>query len=334
MIKMKRVQVSIIMVNLNGEAMLRDWFETLTSQTFSDFEIIVVDNGSKDDSCGLIKKISSQTKLVDNGTNLGFPRACNQGAELAQGKYLFFLNNDLELEKDCLEKMVVFMEANQEVSLAGPAVFSGDKKRLDSAGFFPTLTGFFLYQNKIITAQPYEVFGVSGVAMLIRKEAFFEVGGFDADLFLYGEEVDLALRVRMILAGKVWLVPGAKLYHMGSQTTKKMNRGFITFHTTKSRLYVLLKNLDGPFLLVVLPFHLGLLVIKIFSFLLLGKVVQARGVVRGLFWNLKKHSLIIKKRKKVQAQRLVSDWTVFKKYAKLLPVKRFLETGFSYLKTW
>ncbi|MBN1263794.1 MAG: glycosyltransferase family 2 protein [Candidatus Pacebacteria bacterium] len=334
MIKGEEVQVSIIMVNLNGEAMLKDWFETLACQTFSDFEVVVVDNDSRDASCRLIKELSPGTKLIKNKANFGFPKACNQGADLALGKYLLFLNNDLELEKDCLENLIAFMEANQEVTLAGPAVFSGDKSRLDSAGFFPTLTGFFLYQNKIANPRPYEVFGVSGAAMLVRKKAFFKVGGFDAGLFLYGEEVDLALKVRMILAGQVWLVPQAKLYHLGGQTTKKADKGFIAFHSTKSRLYLLLKSLSWPFLLVILPIHLGLLSVKAFCFLLLGKIVQVRGVVRGIFWNIKKLGLILKKRNQVQDKKQVSDWIIFTKHGKLFPVRRFLETGFSYLKTW
>lgn len=331
---MKKIQVSIITANLNGKDLLKDWFSTLAAQSFRNFEVILVDNGSDDGSCRLVKKLFPQTKLIINKTNLGFPKACNQGAELARGKYLFFLNNDVELEKTCLEKLVAFMETKKEVSLAGPVIFSGDKKSLDSAGFFPTLSGFFLYSSRILSLQPYEVFGISGVAMLARREVFDKITGFDSDLFLYSEEVDLSVRIRMILARGIWLVPQAHVYHLGGQTTKKMKKGFIVFHGTKSRIFMLLKNFSFPFLLVVLPLHLSFLLAIAFFFLLLRKIDQAKGVIKGIFWNFGNFSLILKKRKKVQAQRLVSDWTIFKKFIKILPVRRILKTTLNYLKTW
>lgn len=330
---MKKPQVSIITVNLNGKDLLKGWFTGLYSQNFGEFEVILVDNGSSDGSCNFVKKNYPATKLIVNKTNLGFAKACNQGAELAKGKCLFFLNNDAQMDKFCLERLVSFMEINQETALVGSAIFKADKKDLESAGFFPTLSGFFIYPSRFLSFKPFEVFGISGVAMLVRKKIFDQIGGFDSSFFVYSEDADLCTRVK-ISGGKILVVPEAKVYHLGGQTAERLGKSFIVYHSTKNRILLLLKNFSLSLLVVILPIHLLFLLLGTLSFLFFGKLREAKSIVRGIFWNLKNISLIFKKRKKVQALRVVPDWIIFKQYFKILPIRYLLKTSINYLKTW
>lgn len=324
--------VSTIVLNLNGKEYLQRCFSSLEKQTYPRAEIIVVDNGSVDGSVAFIRENFPQIRLIENAVNLGFAEPCNQGSQIASGKYLFFLNNDAALGEDCLKGLVSFMERRKEVALVGPAVYEENKEKLESAGFFPTLSGFFCHPS-LLTKKPFEVFGITGVAMLIRRSTFKKVGGFDSDFFAYSEDADLCARVA-ISGGKIYVLPGAEVTHLRGQTSQRLDRSFIVYHATKNRILLLLKNFGFPLLAIVLPIHSLFLLLGILFFLLLGKVREAWAMVRGILWNIKKLPVILKKREKVQSLRIVSGWLLFKKYFKILPIAYLLETAYAYVKEW
>ena len=113
---MKKPLVSVVVLNFNGKKLLKGFFESVYNQSYKNIEIIFVDNGSKDGSVLFVRNKFPQIKLISNSSNLGFSEACNQGALVAKGKYIFFLNNDARLEINSLGRMVSFLEKNIGVS--------------------------------------------------------------------------------------------------------------------------------------------------------------------------------------------------------------------------
>lgn len=326
-------EVSVTIPNLNGKEHLKDCLPSLLAQTYKNIEIIVVDNGSTDGSVAFVRENFPQMRLIENAINLGFAKPCNQGAQIANGKYLFFLNNDATLEEGCLKELVSFMEKRREVALVGPAVFKENKKDLESAGLFPTLSGFFCHLTKLLTREPFEVFGITGVAMLVRRSVFKKVGGFDRDFFLYSEDADLCTRVE-ISGGKIYVLPSAKVIHLRGQTSQRLDKSFVVYHAAKNRILLLLKSFSFPLLAIILPIHCWFLLLGSLFFLLSGKVGEAWAMVRGILWNIRKLPMILKKREKVQLLRTVPDRLLFKRYFKILPITYLLETAHNYVKEW
>ena len=329
---MKDPLVSIIVLNLNGKRHLQRCFTSLKKQAYSKVEVIMVDNGSVDDSIAFVKKNFPHVQLVMNSTNLGFARACNQGSQVAKGKYLFFLNNDATIEKSTLKKLVLFMEKNKKVALVGPVVYKKDKISMESAGLVPTLSGFF-YHPPLLGKKPLETFGITGAAMLTREDVFRKIGGFDSDFFIYSEDIDLCTRIKMT-GGKVYVLPETKVFHLHGQTSRKLDKSFVVYHATKNRILLLLKNFSFPLLMIILPIHFLFLFSGILLFLLFGKAREAWAMIRGIWWNIKKLLPTLRKRKKIQSLRTVSDWWLIKKYFKILPIEAFIRTGYVYIKFW
>jgi len=324
--------VSTIVLNFNGKEYLQRCFSSLEGEAYPRMEIIMVDNGSTDGSAAFVRENFPQVRLIENASNLGFAEPCNQGSRIAKGKYLFFLNNDATLEEDCLKELVAFMEKKRGVALVGPAVYEENKGKLESAGFFPTLPGFF-YHPSLPTKKPFEVFGVTGVAMLVRGSVFKKVGGFDPDFFAYSEDADLCTRVE-ISGGKIYALPSAKVIHLRGQTSQRLDKSFVVYHATKNRILLLLKNFGLPLLAVILPIHFLFLLLGVLFFLLSGKAREAWAMVRGIWWNIKKLPMTLKKRGEVQSLRTVSDRLLFKRYFKILPIDYLLKTAYTYIKEW
>lgn len=328
---MKKPLVSIIVLNFNGKKLLESFFESILGQKYKEIEIILVDNGSKDDSLLFVKNNFPQVIIVANSTNHGFSEAGNQGAKKAKGKYLFFLNNDAQIEKNSLEKMVSFLENKKDVILLGPFVYKKDGITLESAGLYPTFLGIF-YNPFSSKKKPFETFAITGAAMLIKRAWFEKINGFDKDFFAYSEDIDLCIRTR-ILGGKIYVLPECKVLHLHAQTSKKMDRSFIVFHATKNRILLLLKNFSFLLLSVILPIHLVLLLLLTLLFIFSFKIKEARAVLKGIFWNIKNLSSTLDKRKKVFRLRKVSEWQLVRKYFRIFP-KEILFAVPKYIKFW
>lgn len=329
---MKKPLVSVVVLNFNGKKLLKSFFESLYNQSYKKIEIIFVDNGSKDGSVLFVKNKFPQVKLISNSSNLGFSEACNQGAYAAKRKYIFFLNNDTRLDISSLGRMVSFLEKNSDISLAGPIVYRKNKGSIESAGLFPTFLGFF-YNPLPKEKEPFEVFAVTGAAMLIRKTWFEKIGGFDKDFFIYSEDIDLCTRTKL-LGGKIFILPECKVIHFHGQTSKKMNRSFVVFHATKNRILLLLKNFSFILLMIVLPIHLLLLIFMATAFFFSFKFDEAKAVFNGIFWNIKNLSSTIKKRKLIFKFKKMSEWDLVFKHFRFFPFCELFKIGIQYLKFW
>lgn len=223
---MKNPLVSVIIPNYNGMAFLGQCLKSLNDQTFDDFEIILVDDVSKDDSVEFIREHFPKVKIVINKENLGFPKTCNIGIKLCRGKYVALLNNDTVVDKKWLEALVETIENNAAVGMCASKILSmGSVALIDSVGINICFDGMSRGRGRLENdigqySTTEEVLLPSGCAALYRKKMLDEIGVFDEDFFSYCEDTDMGLRGQ--LAGwKSFLVPEAIVYHHYSGSWKK-----------------------------------------------------------------------------------------------------------------
>lgn len=194
-----------------------------------DYEIIVVDNASSDNTVPLLKKISG-LKIVENDKNFGFSHACNQGTKVSSGNLLFFLNSDMELIDSSLEKMVSFFNKNKSIGAIGPQFLNPDLTPQASA--FPPQTifnaikefwfGIPSYSKYLPTLdRTVSVWAISGGAILMRKNFFEKIGGWNEKYFFYFEDLDLCRTIHKHHK-KIFFYPKCKIIHYHGLSGRKL----------------------------------------------------------------------------------------------------------------
>lgn len=191
------MDVSIIIVNYNTAGIIRACVDSVLKQVGVEFEIIIVDNASGDRSTTTLASLQSiaTIRVLLNHENIGFGRANNQAFQHSRGRYIFLLNPDaVLLAPNDLQRLIAFMDGNPQCGLAGTRILK-DVVGQESlpAHFYP---GEKSLQHKM-QALPGEIAWVLGASMIIRREVYEAVRGFDNDYFLYAEEADLCLRIRL-----------------------------------------------------------------------------------------------------------------------------------------
>lgn len=226
--------VSVIIVNRNTAALLMDCLDCVFG---SDLEaapqVIIVDNGSTDDSVALVRSRFPEVLVIEAGKNLGFAAANNRAATHAKAEFLLLVNTDAMLERDCASKLLVLMHEDPLAAMVGPALLNSDGTPQTSYEAVPTLATETLNrallkrlfphrfpgkQHRPVVPQPVDA--LIGAVMMIRRKAFEEIGGFDESYFFFLEETDLAVRLR----GRGWKVlhePRAHAVHVQGGTAKK-----------------------------------------------------------------------------------------------------------------
>jgi len=256
--------VSIIVLNWNGQQFLEPCLKALQAQTYPNFEVVLVDNGSQDGSVDFVRQNFGKwerLKLIELSENSGFSGGNIEGLAHSnpEATYIATLNNDTEAEADWLVTLVERLEAkpNEEkwAAACGPMVFTTDRQRVASAGIEIRQDGMALDRDvgRLIMAEQLEVeiFGPCAGAALYRREALNEVGFFDPAFFAYLEDADLAWRLR--LAGwQTLYVSGAKVAHVYSGTGKQ-GSPFKNFQLGRNRVWIILKNMPTKLLLRYLP---------------------------------------------------------------------------------
>lgn len=243
--------LSIIIPHWNGRQHLDDCLGSLRRQTFTDFEIILADNGSTDGSQEYVRKHFPDVRLVELGENRGFTGACIAGYEASHGELICLLNNDTEVQETWAEAIVDAFRRRPDVGLVACKILLFDERdRFHAAGDFYRLDGVpgnrgVFQPDRGQYEREEEVFGACGAAAIYRRNVLAEVGFLDDSFFFSCEDVDLAFRIN--LAGwKVLYVPAAVVYHKlkasgGSGTMS-------SYYDGRNFLYVIWKNYPGPLL--------------------------------------------------------------------------------------
>jgi GT2 family glycosyltransferase len=311
--------ISVVILNYNGAKWLERCLASLREQTiFDQIEVIVADNLSTDGSDRLAEKLVRgwpNGRFVQNGENLGFCEGNNRGVRSATGNYLFFLNNDTWLEPACLE--ILLQETEQAgADVATPLVLNYDDATFQSlgAGGFDV---FGLATARLPHAQTREVLMPEGCSYLIRRDLFETVGQFDAELFMFADELDLSWRI-WIAGHKAVAVPAARLHHRGAANVNPKGEGAVVemrtsdtkrYFANRNNLLVLLKNAQHILLLLAL-LQIGLLAAEAIVGLFL--VRRWRFIKRSYLdaladcWRLRRH--ILTERRRVRKFRRRSDW--------------------------
>lgn len=241
-------RVSVIIPNYNGLNYLPTCLEALRRQTYRDYEVILVDDASHDDSLAWTRVHFPEVRLVALERNSGMAAACNRGAAIAQGEILVMLNSDTEAEPGWLEALVRTLDEHPRAGAAASKMLLFDRRdTLHTAGDMMGKDG--IPRNRGVWERDegqydaaLEVFGGCGGGVAYRRTAWEEVGGFDEQLFMYLEDVDLAWRLQ--LAGwEAVFAPQARLYHRLSATSGGRLASFLTGRNT---IWVIAKNLPGP----------------------------------------------------------------------------------------
>lgn len=217
---------SIIIINYKTQQLTKKCVEYILDLNISNKEIIVIDNASNDGSVeALEKEFGDKIKLIVNQKNLGFAGANNQGATIAQGEFLLFLNSDTIVKGDILSPCLNIFQQNKNVGIISPRLLlPDDNYQPASFGHFPTLWRLITQKTKIdpILDENKEynlVDWVSGCALMMRKELFTQLKGWDDNFFLYYEDIDLCKRARKLnylsaVANKIVIT------HLGGQSLK------------------------------------------------------------------------------------------------------------------
>lgn len=254
---MNEPRVSAVVVNLNGGELLSECLDSLLAQTWTDLEVIVVDNGSDAREVEAIEaRFGDRIQLIRNDKNEGFARANNQAFEKARGEWLFLLNNDAAADRDCVEKLMECVRDRPGVGMLACRVV-----QYESPNFFDS-AGLLLYPDGTCRPRGWgekdlgqydradEVLAPHGAAAALHRSMVDEVGAFDEDYFCYLEDLDLGMRGQ--LAGwTCWYVPDARVRHRKSRTAGNYSK-FKAYHVERNRIWNAVKLLPR-FILLISP---------------------------------------------------------------------------------
>jgi GT2 family glycosyltransferase len=251
--------VSVIIVNYNGRKFLYECIKSLHAQSYTDFEIMVVDNDSADDSIEVLDSEFPKIRVIRNHTNLGYAGGMNEGIRHTKSSYIMTLNNDTRLESRCIERLVDTMSRDDSIGMCATKMLFPDR-RINSTGICIARSGA-TWDRGIFEADEgqydvsEEIFAPCAGAALYRRAMLDEIGLFDEDFFLYIEDADLGFRGH--LAGwKCVYVPDAVVYHKLGGTGGFMS-DLAVYYGNRNILWYPVKNFPLTLLLTSLPWIIG-----------------------------------------------------------------------------
>jgi len=301
--------VSIIIVNYNGKNHLEKCLESIMKIDYNNYEIILIDNNSTDDSVEFVKNKYSSIIIIKLDKNYGFAEPCNIGAKNAKGDYFLFLNNDTVVQTNFITEMVALLKKDSEIAICQSLLLKFDGE-VDSSGDFVDLLGR-AYSSSDKVTEVKKILSARGASMMVRKDSFWDLGGFDIKFFASFEDVDLGWRA-WICGYKVVLVPNSVVYHSGAETVKSIFPE-IQFHGVKNLLVLRLVNFEIPYAITssVKLFFLTLMS-RCFETLARKKSkpvppLPSIGItITGVIWVLKNLKYVLRKRRKVNLRRVRS----------------------------
>ncbi len=256
---MNNIKLSIIIASYNTATLLRDCLNSIFQYPpKGQFEIIVIDNGSTDESVAMLEKNFSNVQLVKNKSNLGFAKANNIGIKLSQGDYALLLNSDTLILPKTLDKIIDYLDSHPKTGILGPKLIGPEGKIIQMSwwGSHPSITGEIIikfFAPKYISKYPLtrfiinylqrkerKVSHVAGASMAIKKEVFADIGLLEENFFLCFEEPDFCWRAKKN-GWEVVFNPEIEVVHRLGSSIKKMGDQF-QIHYRKSQLYFYKKH--------------------------------------------------------------------------------------------
>lgn len=339
MSKVSSPVMSIIVLNYNGKGFLEDCLSSIFKSNYSNFEVILVDNSSTDDSLVSAEaKFAGdlRLKIIKNSKNLLFTGGNNRGINEAKGEYVIVLNNDTTVHPDWLNRIASVMQ-DETIGAAQPKILLFDEpSRIDYMGGALDRYGYAegIGRGQIDNGQfdnmSQELFYAGGTCMILRKKYLDEVGLFDGKFGAHWEDTDLSWRLRL-RGYRIVAIPKAIVYHRGSKTMKKFaRREDVSWHIRKNRISGLIKNYCVLNLIKTLP-----ILVMIYLLIFIKEIVIDRNIkialssIFAIGWNIKELPYILRQRKIVQNKiRRLSDKEITKSMRKGFIAFNFLKEEF------
>ena len=310
--------VSIVIPHWNNVDVLSECLESILNTDFENFETIVVDNASTDNSVASVRSNYPNVKLIENDKNYGYAGGCNIGAEAASGDFLIFLNNDTVQEKDWISNLIKTINSDDKIAAVQPKILNYyDRNVFDYAGgsgghmdiyCFPFARGRIFsfqendegqYNNK------EKCFWSSGTCFMVRRELFQKAGGFDESFFAHMEEIDLCWRL-YAMGFEVWVEPDSIVYHKNALTLPMYSHKKYYLNHRNSLLMLLGNYSIENIVLIGIP-RLILEKVACFYSIIMLDWGHFTAILRSLFWVIFHPYVIMKKRKNFFKIRTIGD---------------------------
>lgn len=260
--------VSIVILNFNGAKFLAQFLPSVLATQYENFEVVVADNGSTDDSLILVKEKFPTVKIITSAINEGFAGGYNWALKKVEADYFVLLNSDVEVDPNWITPMVNLLESNISIGACQPKILSFTNpttfEYAGACGGWIDALGYPFSRGRVFdvcekdekqydTASP--IFWATGACMMIRSKLFHEMNGFDASFFAHQEEIDLCWRIQ-IAGHQIYACPSAQVFHVGAGTLPRGGRKvFLNF---RNNLVMLTKNLPLIELIWKLPARFSL----------------------------------------------------------------------------
>ena len=286
------MEVSVVIPNFNGIAFLDSVLASLEEQTLSNFEVILVDNGSTDGSCSFVTANYPWVHLIELSENFGFCGAVNAGIRAAKAPYVLLLNNDTEVKEDFVEEMLAAIRRHKNAFSCGARMVQyHDRDRLDDVGNYYCALGWSFARGRGKDIHAYEtedkIFSACAGAAIYRKKIIEKIGYFDEEHFAYLEDTDIGYRAR-IYGYENWYAPKAIVYHVGSGTSGSRYNQFKTRYSSRNNIYLIYKNMPLLQIILNLPFLAVGFLIKFLFFAVKGMGKEyAAGIKNGFSISMK-----------------------------------------------
>ncbi len=263
-------QITVVIPNYNGMKFLKPCLDALGRQTMTDFETIVVDDGSTDESVAFLQRAYPRVHVLPLEENGGFCKAANAGVRAARSEYVILLNNDTVPETRFVEALYQgIRERPDAFSCSACMLCADDPTILDGAGDLYNILGWAYARGKgkkaVSYDKPVKVFSSCGGAAVYRRNVFLELGLLDENHISYLEDLDIGYRAR-IHGYENWYLPDARVIHVGSGTTGGRYNKYKVEISARNNIYVIHKNMPLPQFLFNSPFLLAGFLMKYLFF--------------------------------------------------------------------
>ncbi|MBQ3752382.1 MAG: glycosyltransferase family 2 protein [Prevotella sp.] len=244
-------KLALVILNWNGEAMLRQYMSSVLDYSRDEAAVYVADNASTDGSIDFLRREYPECRLIVLDRNWGFAEGYNKALRQIDAEYYLLLNSDIEVTPHWLTPLTEFMDTHHDVAACQPKLLSiADRDRFEYAGAsggYLDRYGYPFCRGRVFETvecdkgqydEPAEVLWATGAALMIRSADYWAAGGLDGRFFAHFEEIDLCWRL-CIRGRKIYCLPGSRVYHVGGGTLPKANpmKTFLNFRNNLTMLY-------------------------------------------------------------------------------------------------
>lgn len=336
--------VSVIILNYNGCNFLKSCLDSVLAVEYSNFEIIVVDNGSTDGSAAFLEEFYGKIDkivIIKKDKNYGVGAGRNFGLSGARGEYIVFLDNDAIVDPCWIKGFFEAFDSDKKIGLTQSKILNmAQRNKFDHAGDYLTSFGFLAERSggEIDQGQfdrVEDIFNAKGAAFMVKKSVLNETGVFDNTFFMYLEETDLCWRVW--LAGyRVVFAPKSVVWHAFATPLKDEKRHYsnyvVRYYGCRNYMITLLKNAGFIQLLKMVPIQLSCFLLLAFLFALKRKFKDSFYIIKAIFSVIFDFRVIMEKRNFVQKKvRKLADKDFYPFILQKQPLKNYIRKAACYV---